>query len=240
VEHRYFVTGTDTDVGKTRVAATLARALVDAGGNPTIVKLVQTGLAPGEEGDASRAARLAAPLSATKFPTPAVPCLELARFAKPADPWSAAIAEDVPPLLAADLAAAVEAISGTVVVEGSGGLAVPLSETEQFVHVAAMANLKVILTVGLRLGCINHALLSLALCEQMNLRVAAAILVERWGPTDAGYRADVERSLRSRIDVVGLLPFTPDERISVEHGARSFEKLVRRDYASAPRQGIRE
>ena len=41
--HRYFVTGTDTDVGKTRVTASLALALKNAGITPTIVKFVQTG-----------------------------------------------------------------------------------------------------------------------------------------------------------------------------------------------------
>ncbi|MGB8966437.1 MAG: dethiobiotin synthase, partial [Candidatus Cybelea sp.] len=75
--YRYFVTGTDTDVGKTRVTAALALALRRAGLNPTIVKLVQTGLALGVPGDAARAAELAR-----------VPSLEFARFERAADPWS--------------------------------------------------------------------------------------------------------------------------------------------------------
>ena len=79
---RYFVTGTDTDVGKTRTTAALALALRLAGKAPTIVKLVQTGLAPGVPGDAAHAGTLAG-----------VPHVELARFFKAADPWSAAEAE---------------------------------------------------------------------------------------------------------------------------------------------------
>ncbi|MBV9271556.1 MAG: AAA family ATPase, partial [Candidatus Eremiobacteraeota bacterium] len=53
--HRYLVTGTDTDVGKTRVTAALTRALKDAGEKTTVVKLVQTGLDPGMQGDAALA-----------------------------------------------------------------------------------------------------------------------------------------------------------------------------------------
>src|SRR5581483_5508318 len=115
---RYFVTGTDTDVGKTRVVATLARALIESGEHPTIVKFVQTGLKAEEEGDASHAARIAAPLDRVPIAS-----LELARFVKPADPWSAALAQETPPLRAADLAAAVNALQGHIVTEGSGGLA---------------------------------------------------------------------------------------------------------------------
>src|SRR5947209_12283356 len=55
---RYLVTGTDTDVGKTRVAAALALALQNAGRTPTFVKLAQTGTAPGESADAARVTRL--------------------------------------------------------------------------------------------------------------------------------------------------------------------------------------
>src|SRR5579884_3003675 len=109
--HRYLVTGTDTDVGKTRVTAALATALRVAGENPTIVKLVQTGLDAGVPGDAVRAATLAQ-------------CrhVELARFRKPADPWSAALAEGTPTVRAEDLAHVIEGVNGAVVAEGAGGL----------------------------------------------------------------------------------------------------------------------
>ena len=207
--HRYFVTGTDTDVGKTRVTAALALALRQAGHQTTIVKLVQTGLSPGEKGDAAHAGALAA-------------CrhVELARFRKPADPWSAAIAENAPLVSAADLAHIVEGIHGAVVVEGAGGLMVPLNAKEHFGHVAELAKLRTILVVGLRMGCLNHALLTLALCEQAHLPVAGIVLVERWRAVEASYCADVERTLQDKAPILGILPFAEDE------AARIFAALV--------------
>lgn len=213
--HRYLVTGTDTDVGKTRVTAALAKALHDAGLEPTIVKLVQTGLEPGQPGDAALAARLAG-------------CrhVELARFSRPADPWSAALSDGMPSVRAEDLQHVLDGIRGPVVAEGAGGLAVPLNRTQNFGTLAALAQLHVVLTVGLRLGCMNHALLTLALCDQLQLRVAGAVLVERWGACDPQYAEDVRRALQGKIEIFGILPFAVDEAASVERGARLFAALL--------------
>lgn len=213
--HRYFVTGTDTDVGKTRVAAALALALKRAGDAPTIVKLVQTGVAPREEGDVQRAARLAE-----------VRHVEIARFERPADPWSAALAEGREPLRARVLADKLAGIGGALVVEGLGGIMAPLNVDEHLGHVAAMAKLEAILVVGLRLGCLNHALLTLRLCRELALPVAGAALVERWGPTGDDYRADVARVLQEKVRIFGIQAFAPVERESVEAGAKLFESLV--------------
>jgi dethiobiotin synthetase len=213
--HRYFVTGTDTDVGKTRVAAALALALKRGGDAPTIVKLVQTGATPQEEGDAQRAARLAG-----------VRHVEIARFEKPADPWSAAVAQGCEPLRARVLADELAGIGGALVVEGVGGMLAPLNVDEHLGHVASLAKLEMILTVGLRLGCLNHALLTLRLCRELELPVAGAVLVERWAPTDHAYRTDVARVLQEKVRIFGIQAFAPAERESVETGAKLFESLV--------------
>jgi dethiobiotin synthetase len=215
VLHRYLVTGTDTDVGKTRVTAALATALRVAGQTPTVVKLVQTGLDPGVAGDAARAGKLAG-------------CkhVELARFRKPADPWSAALAEGMPTVHAQDLARIIEGINGAVVAEGAGGLAVPLNSAQNFGTLAVLAKLEIILVVGLRLGCMNHALLTLALCDQLQLRVAGGVLVDRWEKSDAAYVADVRRALQGKLEILGILPFDPDEAASVEQGAQLFIPLL--------------
>ncbi len=212
---RYLVTGTDTDVGKTRVTAALATALRVAGDNPTIVKLVQTGLDPGVPGDAALAGKLAG-------------CrhVELARFRKPADPWSAALAEGMPTVHAEDLARVIDGMQGALVAEGAGGLAVPLNRVQHFGTVAALAKLQIVLVVGLRLGCMNHALLTLALCDQLQLRVAGAVLVDRWERSDASYVADVRRALQGKIEILGILPFDRDEAASVEQGAQLFVPLL--------------
>jgi dethiobiotin synthetase len=212
---RYLITGTDTDVGKTRITAAFATALRIAGENPTVVKLVQTGLEPGAVPDAVRAAALAH-----------CPHVELARFTKAADPWSAALAEGLPTVRAEDLARVLATIYGAVVAEGAGGLAVPLNRSQNFATVASLAHLSVIIVVGLRLGCMNHALLTLSLCDQLQLPVAGGILVERWEKCDPSYTDDVYRALQGKMEILGIVPFDPDEAASVEHAAQLFVPLL--------------
>jgi dethiobiotin synthetase len=216
--HRYFVTGTDTDVGKTRVAASLALALAHAGKDPAIVKPVQTGLGPFDDGDAQRAARLAG-----------VRFIELARYEKAADPWSAALAQGFEPLAARTLADALDALDGALVVEGAGGIMAPLNASEHLGDVAALAQLETIVAIGLRLGCLNHALLTLRLCRELALSVAGAVLVERWGPAGEAYRSDVVRALQENVCVLGILPSAPDEAESIEAGAKLFAPLVNQE-----------
>lgn len=212
---RYLVTGTDTDVGKTRVAAALALALRRAGDSPTFVKLVQTGLEPGEFGDAARISALAG-----------CPWFELARFTKAADPWSAALADGTPVVHAEDLARALATIDGALVAEGAGGLAVPLNRLENFASVAKLAELEIVLTVGLRLGCINHALLTIGLCRQQELQLRGAVLVDRWEASEESYVADVRRALQGKVEILGILPFERDEAVSVNTGAQLFGAFV--------------
>lgn len=212
--HRYFITGTDTDVGKTRVTAALALALKNAGFQPTIVKLVQTGIAPGFPGDAARAGKLAG----TRF-------VELARFEKAADPWSAAVAAGQPEVHARDLVDAIAHIDNGLVAEGAGGLLVPLNSREHFGHVAAIAKLQTILVIGLKLGCLNHALLTINQAQQGGLPLLGAVLVERWKPTDEAYRADMLRSLQGKVPVIGFVSYNEDEAASVKEAAELFTPL---------------
>jgi dethiobiotin synthetase len=214
--HRYFVTGTDTDVGKTRVSAALALALRLAGQSPTLVKLVQTGLTAGVPGDAARAGTLAG-----------VGHVELARFEKAADPWSAALAQGASPLRAGELAAALDSIDGPIVVEGVGGVMVPLNRDEHAGHVPAQAKLEVVVVVGLRLGCLNHTLLTLNLCDRLRIPVAGGVLVERWPCNDRSYPADVLRALQGKLRIFGILPFAPGEASSVKSGAKLFEGVLK-------------
>ncbi|HTU70721.1 MAG TPA: dethiobiotin synthase [Candidatus Baltobacteraceae bacterium] len=212
--HRYFVTGTDTDVGKTRVTAALALALKNHGVTPTIVKLVQTGLPPGMPGDSARAGKLAG-----------VRSVELARFEKAADPWSAALAYGLPEVHARELVDAIVHIENGVVAEGAGGLMVPLNAREQMGNVAVLGGFDTILVIGLKLGCVNHALLTITQCQQAHIRLAGAVLVERWGPTEGSYRDDVARTLQGKVEILGILPFDEDEANSVKTGSQIFGSL---------------
>ena len=225
---RLYVVGTDTGVGKTRVTAALAfahtRALAHdvAKPPPTIVKLVQTGLAPGVSGDAEYAANIAD--SARHYANGVAdasqtPWRELARFLEPADPWNAALAAGVEPLTIGPLAAALDALAGDLIVEGSGGAAVPLDATHSISEVAREANCEAVIVVGLRLGCINHALLTLQYLARLGMPVRGAITTEAFGPVTHAYRDQVERALVAKDLSTALIAWDSDAARSVAGSA---------------------
>ncbi len=212
---RYFVTGTDTDVGKTRVAAALALALQRAGRAPTYVTIVQTGVAAREPGDAQRVGMLAG-----------CAARELRRYEKAADPWSAALAAGVVPPSAQALWGELERIGGNIVAEGAGGVAVPLNARETFADVARMASLRAVVVVGLRLGCINHAILTAGFLKEAGIQTEGAVLSARWQAVDGGYCADVTRALQGTMSVLGIIPFEVNEERCVQSATVMFEGLV--------------
>jgi dethiobiotin synthetase len=213
--HRYFVTGTDTGVGKTRVTAALAAALKRAGCEPSIVKLVQTGVSGAEAGDAAHAGAMAS-----------VRAYELERFALAADPWSAALAEGRTPPSVAQLVQRLDAIAGPVVVEGAGGALVPLNPAESMLDAAHAAQLRAVIAVGLRMGCINHALLTLEACARRGVTVAGCVLVECWEPLEPQYGGGIVRALQGKSRVFGILRFDPNKAAALECAAGLFEPLL--------------
>jgi dethiobiotin synthetase len=154
-----FVAGTDTGVGKTLFAAALLRRLAEAGVAAAACKPVSAGCRR-EAGRLINAdAELLAAVAPWRLP------LELVNpFAfEPAIAPHIAAAEAGVALPAARLAEACRrAAAGAecLVVEGAGGWRVPLGPAETLADVARLLRLPVILVVGLRLGCLNHALLS--------------------------------------------------------------------------------
>jgi len=151
------VTGTDTGVGKTRIAVALLRGLVAVGARAVGMKPVATGIDPGETCNADVAAlAAAAPATAAAadvnpyaFAPAIAPHLAAARAGVELDLEVIARAYD-------RLAARFEA----VVVEGAGGAMAPLSARTDMLDLAVRLGLPVVLVVGVRLGCLNHALLT--------------------------------------------------------------------------------
>ena len=165
-----FVTGTDTEIGKTLTSSALLHALVQRGVRACGMKPVAAGaeLRDGElhneDADSLKAAG-----NVTLLRNLTTPYM----FKEPAAPHIAAALEgvtiDAVPILAAYLEVA--AASDAVVVEGVGGFRVPLSATFDTADLAQQLDLPVILVVGMRLGCINQALLTLEAIEARGLTV---------------------------------------------------------------------
>ncbi|MBT2414991.1 ATP-dependent dethiobiotin synthetase BioD [Streptomyces sp. ISL-12] len=111
------ITGTGTEVGKTVVTAAVAAAAVAAGRSVAVLKAAQTGVAPGEPGDAEEVGRLAGPVTTA----------ELARYPEPLAPATAARRAGLAPVRPDDVADAAEKLAAShdlVLVEGAGGLLV--------------------------------------------------------------------------------------------------------------------
>ena len=155
----FFVTGTDTGVGKTVVSAALTRALVARGLRVAVMKPIASGSDPTPRG--LRNSDALTLMAAANVPAP-YEVVNPYCFEPPISPHIAAreagVAIDLTLLRSRfdSLAAA----GDCVIVEGAGGWLAPLSDTATVADLAAALALPVLLVAGLRLGCLNHTLLT--------------------------------------------------------------------------------
>ncbi len=172
-----FVTGTDTGVGKTHASATLLHALNGAGYRTAGMKPVASG---SEWRDGQWHNDDVAKLRATSSVT--VPVEQTCPFLlhTPCSPHLAAAHEGVR-ITRAPIRAAFEAVrrqAEAVVVEGVGGFHVPLDAGAvrwSTADLAVMLNLPVVMVVGIRLGCLNHAVLTAEAIRARSLTLAGWI-----------------------------------------------------------------
>lgn len=155
------VTGTDTDVGKTVATAFWAARSAARAQSVAIVKLVQTGLAPHEPGDAEDAARLAG--------LPATASFEFSRLPEPLAPTTAARRCRIAPITVAECAERILDLSDAhdhVIVEGAGGVLVGLDADgatllDLAAHVRTRgADARFVVVARAGLGTLNHARLT--------------------------------------------------------------------------------
>ena len=170
----FFVSGIDTDIGKSYATAVLARSYMQSGKTVITQKLVQTGCAGIVSDDILLHRQLMGiePLhiDKTKVTCPYV-------FGYPASPHLSAELEEQTILI--DL---IHAISGSlsenyeiILLEGAGGLMVPITRHILTIDYIEMFNLPVILVTSGRLGSINHTLLSLEACRSRGIAVDKVI-----------------------------------------------------------------
>jgi dethiobiotin synthetase len=194
-----FVTGTDTGVGKTLVAAALCRAERKAGRTVLYAKPVQTGLVRAQAGDAAFVAAAAK-----------VPVVECLRFPEPLAPAVAAeragAVIDVGALLT-DLEKASDGFD-RVVVEGAGGLLVPLWDDVTMADLADAIGAGLVVVTRPGLGTLNHTALTLEAARSRGLPVDG-LVISGW-PAVPGVteRTNLER-LSVMAPVLGLLPNYP-------------------------------
>ncbi len=204
----YFVTGTDTNVGKTVVSAALIRSLANHG-------LTVAGMKPVAAGAELRDGTLwnedVALLSSEANVIVPTHLISPYLFKEAAAPHVAAALEDqhINPATIFTAFEQIRAQTEAVIVEGVGGFCVPLTPQTDTADIAARLQLDVILVVGLRLGCLNHAFLTAEAIAARGLRLAGWV-VNQIDPAMPHQAANIE-ALRERLPApcLGSLPWMP-------------------------------
>jgi dethiobiotin synthetase len=198
-----FVTGTDTGCGKTSVACALARSFRAAGKRVRILKPIETGCERGVPADALALAEAAGDDAPVERLCPY-------RFGTPAAPEVAARAEgtaiELAPIEAAFARARADA--DLLIVEGAGGLLVPISPRLDMAGLARHLRLPILVATRAALGTINHTLLTLEAARARGLRVLGVVVSHTCAELSPADRQNLDLLIeRLPVPLLGELPF---------------------------------
>lgn len=219
----YFVTGTDTGVGKTLISCALLHGFAAQGKRVAGMKPVAAGCNPGEQNEDVLRLHAAGNVRADFGQ------VNPYRFAPAVAPHLAAqlagVSIDVGHILESYSTLAGQA--DVLIVEGAGGFLVPLNDDQDGGELARQLGLPVILVVGMRLGCLNHALLTVEAISARGLPLAGWVA----NIVDAGM-AMIEQNiaaLQQRIaaPLLGTVPYLPEADARVASGYLHLERLDR-------------
>lgn len=222
-----FVTGTDTGVGKTVASAWLAAGAREAGRSVRYVKAVQTGLAPGASGGDADFVRAATGVQAD----------ELLRFAEPLAPAVAAERAGTP-IDFGGLFTEVRALADAceeLIVEGAGGLLVPLAGDLMMADLAAALDAELVVVARPGLGTLNHTALTLEAARRRSLTVGGLVVCGWPDAPGLAERTNLER-LGAMAPILVTIPLI--EGISVEDAA-AVDGLVAFQRAFATWRGLK-
>lgn len=205
----YFVTGTDTEVGKTVASCALLQAANAQGFNAIGYKPVASGSEQTPEGLRNNDALLLQANSRVKLPYSMINPIV---FEAPTSPHIISEKMGLP----IDFSVINQGLldiqrqGDWVLVEGAGGWYTPLSTEKTYADWVIEQQLPVILVVGVKLGCINHALLTLEAIYAAGLLVAGWIAneVEPAGAYQAEYLATLKRMIKP--PCLGIQPYQPE------------------------------
>lgn len=243
MSHGVFITGTDTGVGKTLVTASLALHLKKHGMAVGVMKPIETGVSPARNAQ-SDAARLRS-IMESEDPLGAIRPYS---FALPVAPLAAAESErqTINPDTIKRVYRLLSSRYDYMVVEGVGGIQVPITRTDDVLTLIKHLRLPVIVVGRSGLGGINHALLTIEALRRKQITIVALLLNRTHSVRSATLRIQ-ERStieiLRKQagVPVLGPLPYEPGMpgrfRPSVMHLAKSaaIKKLAQCVLRSARR-----
>jgi dethiobiotin synthase len=218
-----FITGTDTEVGKTIISRAVVRAFVNRGLTVRAVKPVESG-APTVNGQFLPTDALALKrackregevkdIYAYAFPDPVSPHLAARRVGKEIE---------IEPILA--LIDAEEQGADVIVAEGAGGLLAPLSDDFLYADLVAKTGLELVIVSPNVLGTINHTLLTIEAARSRDISIAGVIL----NGTAQGDFGNAEAiSKYGNVEIIGAFPTTDTE--DDDHLANLAEQHIELD-----------
>jgi dethiobiotin synthetase len=222
-----FITATDTGVGKTVVTAALAATLANGEYSVGVMKPIETGVGTNGRSDAVRLKRAARTTDGLDLIRPYA-------FRHPVAPLAAAGLEkkqiQIPSILRAYRA--LQSRHDVVLVEGVGGVCVPITKTINVLDLIETMKAETIVVGRASLGGVNHALLTLAALRLRKIPVVALVLNRSRPTRNASARRQERSTIRllrqlAEVPVVGPLPFVPSLTRSWNEGvarlARSSE-----------------
>ena len=201
----YFITGTDTGVGKTVITLGLMQYLQDQGHRVVAMKPVASGCERTDQGLRNEDALLLQQQASMTLPYEQV---NPYTFEPAIAPHLAAAAAGV--RIEIDTLEAgcrtLQAGADSICVEGVGGWLVPLNERETVADLAVRLGLGVVLVVGIRLGCLNHALLTARAIESTGLTLAGWVANRLPPPADFAQENIAALEARLAAPLLGIVP----------------------------------
>jgi dethiobiotin synthetase len=231
-----FITATDTGVGKTVVTAALAATLARGEYSVGVMKPIETGVRTNGRSDAVR-------LKQAACATDALDLIRPYAFRHPMSPLAAAELEKKPVQVSSILRAyrALQSRNDLVLVEGVGGVCVPITKTINMLDLIETMKVGTIVVGRTSLGGINHALLTLAALRLRKIPIVALVLNRSRPARNASARRQERSTIRllqqlAEVPVVGPLPFIASlnrswhegvARLARSGGIKRLARLVR-------------
>ncbi len=206
----FFITGTDTGVGKTFFTKGLTSALKRKGVRVGVMKPVETGCGPFEKRNPTDALALAA-AAGNDFD---ISLICPYQFEAPLAPEVAARLEgqEIDNQIILDAYQTMSRQCDLTLVEGAGGLMVPIARSYTMANLVHDLKIPILLVVDSKLGAVNHTLLTLETAASRNLNVRGYVL--NHASPEADLASETNAELLSRctdISCLGTIPWFPDQ-----------------------------
>ncbi len=233
-----FITGTDTGVGKTLIAGIIAKILGDNGLKVGVFKPIATGCRRTWEGLVAADTEFLANCANSDLPLSTITPVG---YLTPAAPIVSAACERTPIDFGKIAAAYGDICQNTdvVIVEGIGGVRVPLTAEFDLLDLAVEFDLPVVIVARPNLGTINHTLMTIDCISAAKLKIAG-VIINGYDATNASIAEETADQVITQctgVNVLAVVPF--DETVSIEQshwGQVTVDTLAECDWAKLARR----